>query len=213
MKAKLDTMRMCLECLTNLHTLMFKNDEEVICKECSVKHERQRRAYIGQLTLDDREVFGIDKSLYPTKSQIEMYLKRINDRGWSYLCGLAKIRAKKQGVPFDLGPEDNIMPKDLKDLICADCQRPLLFRIGHIEANSSSPTLDKQKPELGYVPGNIAILCSVCNRRKDNHTTLSTKSMIIYQHTYEPEKVETMVRELAEEFGYRMIKDDKICKE
>jgi len=41
---------------------------------------------------------------------------------------------------------------------------------GHGGHRDRSPSLDRYDPVLGYVPGNILVLCARCNRRKQDHT-------------------------------------------
>jgi hypothetical protein len=40
------------------------------------------------------------------------------------------------------------------------------------KATDNSPSLDRINPELGYIPGNCAIMCNKANRIKNNGTAL-----------------------------------------
>lgn len=79
------------------------------------------------------------------------------------LVGSAKVRAKKIGVPFDLRPEDLEIPE-----FC-----PILgikMERGTLDNRESSPSLDRMKPELGYVKGNVNVISFLANRIKNTGT-------------------------------------------
>ena len=77
----------------------------------------------------------------------------------------AKMRAKKQGVPFDITVEDiGKIP-----LTCPVLGIPLI--IGKGKSTDNSPTLDKYKPHLGYTQGNVSVISHKANQIKSNATT------------------------------------------
>lgn len=87
-------------------------------------------------------------------------------QGWRTPAGVvkrilrtAKDRAKRDGIPFRLTENDIDIPPN-----CPVCQREL--RVGEGKVCDSSPTLDKNVPALGYVRGNVSVICFDCNRRK-----------------------------------------------
>lgn len=71
----------------------------------------------------------------------------------------ARIRAKKDGVPFALTADDIYVPE-----YCPVCAATIERSTGSVKPNS--PSLDKWNPKLGYVPGNVWIICHRCNTRK-----------------------------------------------
>lgn len=77
----------------------------------------------------------------------------------------AKARAKRVGVPFDLAVKDIVIPK-----VC-----PLLgIRIEPDNRGtwkSSSPTIDRKAPGLGYVRGNVWVISHRANLLKNDATT------------------------------------------
>ncbi len=75
----------------------------------------------------------------------------------------AKLRAKKKGIPFDLAPEDIIIPEYCPYL-------EIKLKYGEGAPIDSSPSLDRIAPELGYVKGNIQILSKLANQIKTNAT-------------------------------------------
>ena len=86
------------------------------------------------------------------------------------LWNAAKQRAKKQGLPFDLTPQD------LKELGIPDVCPVLGIPIkkspgdGTGERNDNSPSLDKFIPSLGYVKGNVHFISWRANRFKSDGT-------------------------------------------
>ena len=75
------------------------------------------------------------------------------------LLGRAKHRAKKLNIPFDLTPEDIVIPE-----IC-----PVLgIKLSHkrIDGWQSFPSLDRIEPAKGYVRGNVIVVSWLANTIK-----------------------------------------------
>jgi hypothetical protein len=79
------------------------------------------------------------------------------------LLALAKYRAKKQGVLFDLTADDIHIPH-----VCPALGIRLVRNIGGRSQSAASPTLDRITPALGYVRGNVIVLSSKANAIKQN---------------------------------------------
>ena len=77
----------------------------------------------------------------------------------------AKERAKLKGVPFDLDIEDITVPE-----VCPALGIPLEPNVGGRGFKSGSPSLDKIRPELGYVRGNVRVISMLANRIKSDCT-------------------------------------------
>lgn len=78
------------------------------------------------------------------------------------LC-LAKQRARVQGIPFSITE---------KDIVCV-IKCPILgipLEYGLNKSGNSSPSLDRIVPDLGYIPGNVAVMSMKANRLKSNAT-------------------------------------------
>lgn len=80
----------------------------------------------------------------------------------SYLITKAKRRATLQGVPFDLKPDDFEIPE-----FCPVLGIPL-YRGSKNGYNS--PSLDRIRPALGYVRGNIVVVSWRANMLKKDAT-------------------------------------------
>lgn len=81
-----------------------------------------------------------------------------------------RIRARKQGLPFDL--DANYVRELLAaTTVCPILGIPLRRRIVAGKRHGPSdnaPSIDRRKPELGYVRGNIAVISQRANRLKND---------------------------------------------
>lgn len=75
----------------------------------------------------------------------------------------ARDRARAKGLPFSITIEDVVIPA-----VC-----PLLgisIEPGDGKLHANSPSLDRLRPELGYVPGNVIVISYRANAIKQNAT-------------------------------------------
>jgi hypothetical protein len=82
-----------------------------------------------------------------------------------YLFMWAKGRAKKRGLVFTITEADVVIPER-----CPVLGMVLKSHPGRMGAGDSSPTLDRFKPELGYIPGNVCVISWRANSIKKNAT-------------------------------------------
>jgi len=80
-----------------------------------------------------------------------------------YAARRLKKRALEKGIPFDLVPEDLVLPE-----ICPVYKVP--FVLGD-QRHPNVPSVDRIRPELGYVKGNIAIISRKANLIKQDCTS------------------------------------------
>lgn len=80
-----------------------------------------------------------------------------------YLWSLAKRRAREDGRSFSICPEDLLVPE-----LCPVLGTKLQF--GVRTYSPASPSVDAIRPELGYVPGNVAVISHRANSIKQNAT-------------------------------------------
>lgn len=100
-----------------------------------------------------------------------MALRRteINEYWWNYttanfsnrLHTSIKYRAKKKGLPFNLEVSDLSIPEK-----CPMTGITLQIRTEKGKKNYFTPSVDRIVPELGYVKGNIRIVCLWYNTAK-----------------------------------------------
>lgn len=87
----------------------------------------------------------------------------------------AKRRALKRGLPFDLTVEDVEVPR-----FCPALGIPLYRAAGAAAQGPNSPTLDRIKPELGYVRGNVRVISSRANQIKSDATPAELLQVACY---------------------------------
>jgi hypothetical protein len=75
----------------------------------------------------------------------------------------AKQRAKRAGIPFDLTLDMLVIPD-----ICPVLGTRLVT--GHTSFDRNSPSLDRIRPSLGYVAGNIQVMSNQANLMKRDAT-------------------------------------------
>ena len=87
------------------------------------------------------------------------------------MWAMAKIRAKRKGLPFDITIHDIVIPET-----CPMLRIPLIRASGKL--NDNSPTLDRREAEKGYVQGNVRVISYKANRAKNNLTLDEMKLMV-----------------------------------
>lgn len=75
----------------------------------------------------------------------------------------ARERAKARGLPFNLTTADIIIPA-----VCPVLGTPFVFGAGY--SDTRSPSIDRIKPELGYVRGNVRVISLRANSLRNDAT-------------------------------------------
>ena len=99
------------------------------------------------------------------------------------LSNSARQRTKKNKIAIDL---DFISPSNIMDWLkrqpnCVCCGR--VFRIGYKGKSGfhdDSPSLDRFYPKLGYVLGNVFLICWRCNELKNNTTVKELETVVAW---------------------------------
>lgn len=110
----------------------------------------------------------------------------------------ARKRAIATGLPFNLDVWDIETPD-----LCPVFQIPLVYDNEGLQDNS--PTLDRIRPELGYIKGNIKTICARANRLKSDASRLEL--LLLANYITENANyalitpAEQLVKELDAEFG------------
>lgn len=84
----------------------------------------------------------------------------------------ARQRAKRKQVTFTITQNDIIVPD-----MCPVFKVPFVWGEG---LNDFSPSLDRIKPELGYVAGNIIVISNLANRIKNNATPQQVMEVALF---------------------------------
>jgi hypothetical protein len=108
--------------------------------------------------------------------------RRINDRRNARrrinpaleLWRLAKVRARKNGLPFNIEVSDLSVPE-----ACPVLGIALVWGCGKRQKDAS-PTVDRIVPSLGYVKGNVAVISWRANRIKSDATADELSAVLEY---------------------------------
>jgi hypothetical protein len=98
--------------------------------------------------------------------------RKRQDKRYKIWCNVKK-RAKQKGTLFDL---------DIEDIPEIPVYCPILnikLKANNISAPlDSSPSLDRINPKLGYIKGNVRIICNRANRIKSDATLEELKLIL-----------------------------------
>jgi hypothetical protein len=94
--------------------------------------------------------------------------------------GSMKIRAKKHNIPFDKNYVTDLLSQ-LPATNCPCCGKVIDWsaRKQHVMARNA-PTVDRVVPALGYVAGNVKIICGRCNKLKMDNTLNDLERLVTY---------------------------------
>lgn len=99
-----------------------------------------------------------------------------------YRLGTVKTRAKAKGILFNLTPEDIHVPKR-----CPILGLKLNFPVGGEGNSDHNWEIDRIKPDQGYVPGNVVVICRRANRIKNDATLDELKKMVAFLENIQKE--------------------------
>lgn len=85
----------------------------------------------------------------------------------------AKARAKRKKIPFALDVTDITIPSHCPVL-------GIELKAGNGFYTDSSPSLDRFKPELGYVKGNVNVISLRANKIKNDATIAEFEKILQY---------------------------------
>lgn len=88
----------------------------------------------------------------------------------------ARVRARLAEVPFTITVNDIIIPTH-----CPVLGIPLVKN--KRGGGNDSPSLDRIRPELGYVPGNVIVVSQKANRIKSNATLKELRDIASFYAT------------------------------
>lgn len=104
---------------------------------------------------------------------------RLNHPEANRLCLMfnnARIRARAKGLPFSITKDDIVIPAVCPVLGVAFAL-PVMDQKG---PGPYSPSLDRLRPELGYVPGNIRVISYRANRIRNDATVAELEAVLAY---------------------------------
>lgn len=105
-----------------------------------------------------------------------------------HLFHLARQRARAQGLAFGLTLEDIVIPA-----VCPALGIPLT--VGDAVQHDRSPSLDRLRPDLGYVSGNVAVISLLANRMKQNADSAQVRAVAQWLESQVPERSDAVEME------------------
>jgi hypothetical protein len=92
----------------------------------------------------------------------------------------AKARAKKTGREFTITAADLTLPAH-----CPCCTAKIDYNYvpESGKRNPFSPSIDRIDPMVGYISGNVEIICHSCNRLKNSGTILDFERILNYMRS------------------------------
>jgi hypothetical protein len=101
-----------------------------------------------------------------------------------YMLTGCRSRARRKGIPFTITLADIMVPEN-----CPCCSRKLEQRSGPAAHGPlpQSPSLDQIQPGIGYVPGNVAVICWRCNSLKHDATSEELRTVLRWMEAVQPQ--------------------------
>lgn len=159
--AKDRPLRVCAECgETKMH------QGHGLCATCYGRRKR-RNNLARSLAYEQR---WRDKNRERERVRLRAYYARTKVK---QMVRAAKWRAEQSGVPFNITERDVSIP-----MFCPVLGIPIEQASGRQSPNS--PSLDKIKPRLGYVRGNVQVVSARANTLKRDGTLDEFKAIIRY---------------------------------
>lgn len=139
-------------------------------KDLEVDRQYKRRYYKMRRDTDPE---------YSRKTQYDWRIKNPK----AYILSRARGRAKVEGVPFSITVADFEIPE-----FCPIFpELKLEFSSGRGSRPDNIPSLDRIVPELGYVPGNVAVISFRANRLKSDASVKDLRRLLLWlEATIEP---------------------------
>lgn len=116
----------------------------------------QHRVYVVDFRDDTRAICQACHRARERDSRGDHTRRRELKRRWKYLIHYAHDRARKQGLPFDLLDHQDEIKRRVESGRCELSGLP--FNTTPEGRSWNSPSIDKIKPELGYVLTNVRIV-------------------------------------------------------
>lgn len=101
--------------------------------------------------------------------------KRLRDplRWPRHILSITRDRAKRKGLPFNLEACDIVVPT-----VCPVLGTAFAFGAGY--KDTRSPSIDRIKPHLGYVRGNIRVISLRANALRNDATAAELTAVALY---------------------------------
>ncbi|MDX2221149.1 MAG: hypothetical protein SFV21_00280 [Rhodospirillaceae bacterium] len=95
----------------------------------------------------------------------------------------ARSRAKRKKIEFNIEAFDRFVQRPPQDCLC--CGVALQYGNKKQKHKNRSPSIDRIDNNLGYITGNVAIICEYCNRRKSDMSLADLLKIISYMERHQ----------------------------
>lgn len=155
--------------LKNIDANRAKKREEIRLRRLNPECRQRARESAARYRNDNSESIRAKK---------RAYLERTPERN---LYHNAQARALAYHIPFNIELSDVVVPA-----VCPVLGIPLTIGMG--KSKSSSPTLDRIVPRLGYVKGNVCVISMRANRLKNDASAAELRALAAYVEAHTPKQ-------------------------
>lgn len=152
----------CKKCLYEIHLERTAAINSKTCTKCK-ESKPGEEFYYNNLICKSCIFTRARSKLYDPENNYLEYRKKM----WH----AALVRSREHKVAFEIEVEDIHIPE-----CCPVYGFPLIIEPGPVRPNT--PTLDRSKPGLGYVVGNIQVISSKANTIKNNATIEEIEALL-----------------------------------
>lgn len=161
-------MKQCSSCKTNKSLLEFAQDRSKssgLRSQCRICTRACQNRYVARNKIK-RSVYhkkyrALNKDTLDNKERYRRLTKRAQG-----LIAHARIRAKRLGIPYALDDQVESIQAIIDIGVCE--MTALRFDLTPGQRRHLSPSLDRKIPALGYVPGNVRVICYGMNAALGN---------------------------------------------
>lgn len=147
----------------------------VPCKYGHISHRSAKYSYC----MECNRIYGRERAREQREKDPEefrKYRRRLHSK--DPIGGLyrgTKSRARVRGISFTITLEDLEL-----DGCCQCCGREMFVTEEKGYQKPHSPSLDRLIPKLGYIPGNVNVICWRCNDVKRNSTLDELRTVVAW---------------------------------
>jgi hypothetical protein len=162
--------------------------QRITCVECGVSCVRTANNVIrcGSIICERARGRRYRRGLWAKDREgVTANIKQWRDRSpQKILLISARQRAKRAGIKFSITCSDIPMPEKCPVL-------GIHLERGSRKSSDNSPSIDRINPSLGYVPGNVRIICHRANRLKSDASIEEVRKILTYIEENTKEKKKT----------------------
>jgi len=137
----------------------------------------------GQITLLGRDGWRA-KCRASEKATRERTGRRKRKNVKAGLCGHARARGREKGLPATITPADIYWPARCP-ILGTELNYEMPRGLREDVPAENRPSLDRMKPELGYVPGNVYVISHRANTLKGMGTAAELRKVLAYMELYD----------------------------